>query len=536
MDYKIAFDTVIGAVSGMGISRMKRLNRQEMTGIIGTLKKANRLAAGEETAPEQKISILTKCQDSAITLGEALERYGNVGEQIIHMLEEYCEALYQQSQFLENADMQKEFHDGIAALLSMIEEKIAKELPEDKKVAVFLPYKASMWDSLESVWKAADEDEECDAYVVPIPYFDRNPDGSFGAMHYEGSEYPEYVPVYSWEEFSLPDMKPDMVFIHNPYDEFNYVTSIHPAFYVPQLKKYAKEVIYIPYFVLGKVDMSNPEVEEKIRTFAIQSGVINADKVIVESEEVKEAYVSVLSKQFGEEHRHVWEEKILGIGSPKFDKVVNTTIEDVIIPKTWEKIIFREDGSKRKIVLYNTSLAAFLKGGERLFQKIRNVFLFFESIRDEVVLIWRPHPLVQATLESILPEFSEEYVKIIEEYKKEAWGIYDDTSDLNRAIALADAYYGTPSSLTHLCCKKRIPVMIQSETIFLNVDKKIKFEKEITNTSVVDDDWGNEPIKEKPEINLENFVINLSQLKIRKNKLGESNIGKKIYEQESCKV
>lgn len=461
MDYKIAFDAAADAVSGMGISRMKRLNRQEMTGIIGTLKKANRLAAGKKTAPEQKISILTKCQDSAITLGEALERYGNVGEQIIHMLEEYCEALYQQSQFLENADMQKEFHDGIAALLSMIEEKIAKELPEDKKVAVFLPYKASMWDSLESVWKAADEDEECDAYVVPIPYFDRNPDGSFGAMHYEGSEYPEYVPVYSWEEFSLPDMKPDMVFIHNPYDEFNYVTSIHPAFYVPQLKKYAKEVIYIPYFVLGKVDMSNPEVEEKIRTFAIQSGVINTDKVIVESEEVKEAYVSVLSKQFGEEHRHVWEEKILGIGSPKFDKVTNTTEENVTIPDAWKPVLYQPDGTRKKVILYNTSVSALLKYREEMLEKMKDVFQIFYESRNEVALLWRPHPLIQATISSMVPNLWTEYEKLVEGYRQAGWGIYDDTADLNRALALADAYYGDGSSVVKLCQEKGMPVMIQ---------------------------------------------------------------------------
>lgn len=37
-----------------------------------------------------------------------------------------------------------------------------------KKEMVFLPYKVSMWDSLESVWRAAYEDKDnCLAYVVP---------------------------------------------------------------------------------------------------------------------------------------------------------------------------------------------------------------------------------------------------------------------------------------------------------------------------------------------------------------------------------
>ncbi len=48
--------------------------------------------------------------------------------------------------------------------------KMLKTEKEVKNIIVFLPYKASMWDSLESVWRAAYEDKEhCEAYVVPIP-------------------------------------------------------------------------------------------------------------------------------------------------------------------------------------------------------------------------------------------------------------------------------------------------------------------------------------------------------------------------------
>lgn len=102
-----------------------------------------------------------------------------------------------------------------------------KDMPE-RVEAVFLPYKASMWDSLESVWVAADEDESCDAYVIPIPYYDKNPDGSFKEMHYEAEEYPGYVPVTHYDEYDFQKHHPDMIFIHNPYDEYNHVTSVHP--------------------------------------------------------------------------------------------------------------------------------------------------------------------------------------------------------------------------------------------------------------------------------------------------------------------
>ena len=45
--------------------------------------------------------------------------------------------------------------------------KLIDEQISGKKEIVFLPYKASMWDSMESVWKAAAEDDECEVYVVP---------------------------------------------------------------------------------------------------------------------------------------------------------------------------------------------------------------------------------------------------------------------------------------------------------------------------------------------------------------------------------
>lgn len=444
---------------------MKRLNQEEMLHILATLQKANRMTLSDSMSEAQTVSILTKCQESAITLGEALERYGETGEEIIHMLEEYCECLYQQSLVLANPELQKEFTDGIAALLSFVEKKIKEELPEDKKVVVFLPYKASMWDSLESVWKAACEDENCETYVIPIPYYDRNPDRSFGQMHYEGEEYPSYVPVTSWEEFSIPDMKPDAIYIHNPYDELNYVTSVHPMFYASRLKEYTKELVYIPYFVLDDKHLDTPGMMEQVEHFCMQPGVIHAHKVIVQSEAMKAAYVKILADKFGEETRADWETKILGLGSPKFDKVNNMTEADCEIPEDWKSVLYKPDGGRKKVILYNTSVKGMLDFREDMIAKIRRSLEVFRENSDTVALLWRPHPLMQSTLDAMRPQLSEKYRKLVAEYKTAGFGIYDDTADLNRAIALADAYYGDGSSLVQLCQEKGIPVLVQNVNI-----------------------------------------------------------------------
>ena len=63
-------------------------------------------------------------------------------------------------------------YEVLQQAMERVQENYAQEFP-DKKEVVFLPYKASMWDSLESVWMAAKEDEDYIARVMPIPYFDK---------------------------------------------------------------------------------------------------------------------------------------------------------------------------------------------------------------------------------------------------------------------------------------------------------------------------------------------------------------------------
>ena len=386
-----------------------------------------------------------------------LEAYSDTVSQIYNALE--------QTPIIKAKDAEQMLKDSWNEVRASVE----KDIPVRREV-VFCPYKASMWDSLESVWKAADEDPESDAYVVPIPYFDKKQDGTFGEMHYEGNEYPDYVSVTDYREYDFEKRKPDMIFIHNPYDEFNYVTSIHPYFYTPNLKKFTDKLVYIPYFILGEPEEDamttmKEETKQKMLAFCVQPGVVESDVVIVQSEAMKKLYVNLLSEHFGEETRKRWEKKILGLGSPKTDKVLSTKEEELEIPEEWKPILYKEDGTRRKTIIYNTSVSALLQHDDVMLEKMKDVFKIFYENRDEVALLWRPHPLIKATIESMRPNLWKAYEKLVQEYKEAGWGIYDDTTDLNRALELADAYYGDGSSLVQLCKEKKIPVMIQNVEI-----------------------------------------------------------------------
>ena len=134
-------------------------------------------------------------------------------------------------------------------LLTFVETRVAKET-RFKKEIVFLPYKADMWDSMESVWQAAVEDSEhAIAYVMPIPYYDRTPDAKVREWHCDIDKFPENVPVIAYRSVDLAAMHPDVIVIHNPYDEYNTVTSVDAKYFSRYLKNYTDKLVYIPYFV-----------------------------------------------------------------------------------------------------------------------------------------------------------------------------------------------------------------------------------------------------------------------------------------------
>lgn len=442
----------------------------------------------EKGTAVQAQELLADCQNAAIAIGTLIEDAEGEGHPAVTVLEEYCELVYQIHESLSPGGSVNSVHTvnsvhivNANKIYKALRQKLTKaqnHIRNDIKVrteAVFLPYKASMWDSLESVWKAADADPDCDAYVIPIPYFDRNPDGSFREEHYEGDQYPDYVPITRYDEFDFEAHHPDTIYIHNGYDDCNIVTSVHPFFYSKNLKKFTYCLVYIPYFVLAEPDPENDAAVERIGHFCTIPGVFNADRVIVQSEAMKKVYVKALmnaTNDYSDAAEQYWDNKIEGTGSPKFDKVMNTKKEDLKIPQEWLKVIEKPDGSRKKIIFYNTSIGALLQHSERMLQKMESVFEIFKENKDEVVLLWRPHPLIQATIESMRPQLWETYQKIRERYIEEGWGIYDDSADLDRAVVLSDAYYGDRSSMVQLCQKAGMPIMIQNVEIVKSLKQK----------------------------------------------------------------
>lgn len=312
-----------------------------------------------------------------------------------------------------------------------------------KKLLVFLPVDASMWDSLDSVWRAAAADpEHCETLVIPLPFSDRNPDYSETVWQCDAADYPDDVPVEDWHDYPmerLMAMHPDVIFINIPYDDCNYVYSVDAQYYSRNLKYCTDNLVYIPYFVMGDTIPVN---------FCQVPAVIHADHVIVQDENIKRQYEQNYPDGTPPEG------KFLALGSPKFDHVLRAR-EEFTLPEAWQRIV-----GGRKVVLYNTSVTSALTNTEYVCRKLRSVLAYFKS-RKDLALWWRPHPFMEATLHSMRPSILQEYIAIRKQYQEEGWGIYDDTADLDRAIVCSDVYYGDPSSVVWLYQATGKPVMLQ---------------------------------------------------------------------------
>ena len=483
---------------------MRKASQQQIFDLLNTLEEAHaeikkRIKRGETGAALQ---VLTDCREFVEGIKAYVDSAAGNGTETAELLEHFREYIRAAIETIgKSAAAQaatgrptatgsapapaadfgavKDFRRKVAELISSVQ----RELKPDRIEVVFFPYKASMWDALESIWLAAQNDPQCDAYVVPIPYYDRLPDGAFGREHYEGGAYPDYVPVVDWKTYDVEERRPDIIFIHNPYDNQNFVTTIHPDYYSSRLKEHTDLLVYSPYFVVE---------DDVAEHFCALPGTLYADKVIVQSEKVRQTYIRVFKAfekknncrgRFGRA-----EDKFMALGSPKFDKAINARRTDFALPDAWAKLIWKPDGAegpaahggagaenangtdagtacangtKKKVIFYNTSISALLQGGEQYLAKIRYVLDIFRE-REDAVLWWRPHPLSEATYQSMQPELMKEYKRITEEYKRDGYGIYDDTPDPHMAITLSDAYYGDWSSVVAMYAATGKPVMIQN--------------------------------------------------------------------------
>lgn len=409
---------------------MLKYIKRQISELLETLTEAEReiQAVIRQDDEAGLMNVLADAQDAAVAIGGRIEEAEGTGADadpaagIIRQLEQYCELLWKVTQ-TQGSETRLELVDSAWKLLRGVGQGL-EEIPVQMAV-VFMPYKASMWDSMESVWLAACEDPDCVPYVVPIPYFDLK-DGEMTARHYEGGLFPGYVPVTHYSDFSLEELHPEAIFIHNPFDDINTVTSVLPQYYSGELKKVTDRLVYIPYFITG---------EAVYRTHRYLPSYENMDFIVTQCEKTIDSFSADLPRA-----------KFLPFGSPIADRVFRLEREKPEIPEEWKPQLKNgKDFGGNRVVMLNTSITKMMGQRERFLDKIEYLM---ELIRRQkgISVVWRPHPLLAATAKSMGEEYAERLAFLEDKFLKEKIGVLDKTPDVGIAVALCDAYLGEISS------------------------------------------------------------------------------------------
>jgi hypothetical protein len=302
-----------------------------------------------------------------------------------------------------------------------------------------------MWDSLESIYLAAAKDPECEAVVMPIPYFvNKNERGR--ELFCDAKLFPKHLKITDYKKFNLAKAKPYAIYIHNAYDDTNAITEIQQAYSTANLKKYTQNLVYVPYCLVH---------EKSAKELVNMPALKNVSKIIAASKGAKKNFA-----------RFNPENKILALGSPKVDAIISMLQNPPQIPEEW-----KERAKNKTVVFYNTTIG-FLKQAI-ITGKLEQTFDYFSKSPD-LLLIWRPHPLAKEFTQTIAKEEFGKYESLVKKYKEENIGIFDDTPIFHAAFVLSHLYYGDKSSLVPLYSLTGKPVLIQNFAENQTLDALIK--------------------------------------------------------------
>lgn len=422
---------------------MRKFVKQNLLNLTNTLSEAHKSISLfiSNKDNENACSLLADCQNCTESIYDTIEESEGASAPTLSLLSEYHEALYILYQNI-SSKITNTIPDIslIDDLLTQINKSISEEIPVIFEI-VFLPYNASMWDSFDSIYDAAIEDPRCNVKVIPIPYYDKNPDGSFATFHYEGDLYPKHIEITDYNEYDLEQNRPDVIYIHNPYDAANTVTSVDPKYYSKTLKKYTEMLVYVPYYISSIADNYDSVVYHLFPAF------IYVDKIIVQSKSMEKYYL----------YGGIPANRLLTLGNPKLDYIINKG-NNVSIPKSWGFF-----DSTNKIILINTTIS-YVLNNKNWIDELNNIFSFTENYN--VHIIWRPHPLLKATINRFYPCDVSKYDELLNYIKNTKHISVDSEPSALASIKVSDALISSASSLMLSYIPTSKPILMTNRTSF----------------------------------------------------------------------
>lgn len=302
----------------------------------------------------------------------------------------------------------------IKRLIDKVEEHTCKKIK-----FLFLIQEVSVWPSIESVYVASNERGSVESQVVYLEFLNSNYKGNGDCLAIYRNEYG--IPVISSDIYNLKKESPDVVFIQKPYNTVPY------KFWPEQILNCCEKVVYIPYGMelnvgLIKYGFQYPThykvwkhivYSERVKNFAIMYGYRNGSNVAV-------------------------------LGHPKADILKISAKMERKIPRRWvEKI-----GDKKVVLWTPHHLVGDSDEDIGSWSLVKNNILNYFIENRDIVLIFRPHPLLLNNLVKHGLMSSKEVVGFLSMLKDQENIIYDDEMDYRYSFMASDAIITDPTTFS----------------------------------------------------------------------------------------
>ncbi len=410
---------------------------------------------------EDIITYLSELQNNIVSFGTLTESIKGEDCNTVKLLEQYLEVIYKVAKYVQKfdesinyeesaenkyAECDEEVKDTFASISEAIDSEIV-----NRRSVLFLPVKAKHFSSMRMAYEMEAATPDTDVYVMPLPYYYKEYDGSFkDEMHIDTEEFIKAnIPVTDYSRFDLSLLCPEKIYINSAYDEYNMAVSVDTRFYARNVKKYTEKLIYIPYFKLMEFDRANYPCWYNMQYYCTVPGVVMADKVYVQSENTRKVYIDKLNEWVGDE-------KYTGIWKQKID-VYNESCEE------HSEDELRDVGSKKTIVWF-VSAGSLAEFGDRYIEKAyRNLDVFALS-KDKLKVLLISEPFLDEMIKTYSDELYKKWTGFIDEFNRSGIGeVVSQVEDQSvEALLKANAYYGDPSYICKDFILMKKPVMLQN--------------------------------------------------------------------------
>lgn len=313
--------------------------------------------------------------------------------------------------------------DALPPLLSEIESRTRKKI-----YALFLTQEMSCWPSLESVFHAAQENEDFETALVYTPFYHQN-------FTEQVDYFPAYaslgLPVQRHNCYDLSQHSPDVVFLIKPYANV-------PEPYQPRnLEQVVPRMVYIPYGMEITTDL-----------------ILYGFQFYAHYKAWRHCAYGDIVKEFGTKYGYRNGENIAVWGHPKADHFADPEKNRENIPAEWKARI----GGRKTILwtphhlidLTETGTGTWLIWGEQILETaLKNPDVFF---------IIRPHPLMMGALVNSGGMSPAQADRLRQRIDKAENMIWDTNAGYHAAFDAADAIItdGTTFCVEFLYTKKPI--------------------------------------------------------------------------------